>query len=717
MVDPGDQPSPNNMITSGVLPIQNSNKRHWLTAGIAFACFITTVVMAWQTEAESTFPLWISEPFQFAEWVNSAEDWLKQNYRWITRIIADGIEVVLYAVEDFLLDSSWVFILLLLVLPALAFGGLPLALLTVTGGLFWGGVGMWDATMQTLALMGMAVILSVIFGVLLGVLSSQSDRFEAILKPILDTMQTMPAFVYLLPAVFFFGIGGPPAIMATMIYALPPVIRLTSLGIRQISHETIEAAESFGSTRMQMLFKVQIPLSLPSIMMGINQTIMMALGLVVLATFIGAEGLGSEVWKAIYKLRVGWSLEGGLCIVFMAIIFDRLSLAIGNRASTILPENTIPFRLLPQSWDVHPAALALERVINFLWDGVAGVFRLIVGGIGRLGGGALGLVRADWAQRFTAYAGRHVFFFGGLVILVAVWLYDLYGPGFGQFPKDWQFSIREPVDTAVSWLTVNPTFIAFTKGLRAVVYLFMLHPLDVYLTHLPWYLVVLFFGVVGWISVGRNFAIVCVGLLLFIGACDLWTEAMLTLSSVLVSVFVCMLFGIPLGILAAHNKRFDTLLRPVLDAMQTLPSFVYLIPVLMFFGGNIVSAVIATVIYAIPPMIRLTTLGISQIPVTYTEVSSSFGSSSLQTLFKVKLPMALPSIMLGLNQAVMMALAMQVVTPLIGGGGLGRDVFNALNTSNTGYGLAAGIGIVLLAIILDRLSQAWTQNQRQALGI
>ena len=159
---------------------------------------------------------------------------------------------------------------------------------------------------------------------------------------------------------------------------------------------------------------------------------------------------------------------------------------------------------------------------------------------------------------------------------------------------------------------------------------------------------------------GRNFGLACIGLLLFIGACDLWAEAMLTLSSVLVSVLICFVIGLPLGVLAAQNKRFDAMLRPVLDTMQTMPSFVYLIPVLMFFGGNIVSAVIATVIYALPPVVRLTTLGIAQIPVTYTEVSSSFGGTALQTLNKVKLPMALPSIMLGLNQAVMMALAMQV---------------------------------------------------------
>ena len=303
------------------------------------------------------------------------------------------------------------------------------------------------------------------------------------------------------------------------------------------------------------------------------------------------------------------------------------------------------------------------------------------------------------------------------ISIVDLIVVDNWGPGIGEFPEAWAFSFREPVDQAVKWLTVNPAFIAFTKGTRAVVYLYMLHPLDVFLTQLPWYITITVLGFISLISVGRNFAIVCVALLMFIGACDLWAEAMLTLSSVLVSVFVCLIIGLPTGILAAQSPRFDAFLRPIMDAMQTLPSFVYLIPVLMFFGGNVVSAVIATVVYALPPIIRLTTLGISQIPITYTEVSSSFGGNMLQTLIKVKIPMALPSIMLGINQSVMMALAMQVVTPLIGGGGLGREVFNALNTSNTGAGLASGIGIVLLAIILDRLSQAWTQTQRDALGV
>jgi len=694
-----------------------SQKNRIIFGVVLVAGFIYSLVLVRYATDVSELPKAISESFKFVDWVNDAEDWLKKNFRWFTRAIAGGIEEALYFVEDFLIESPWFFVLMLLLLPALYFGGLPLAILTLIGGLFWGGVGMWEPTMQTLALMGMAVFLSIIFGVILGVLSSQNDRFEAILKPILDTMQTMPAFVYLLPAVFFFGIGGPPAIMATMIYALPPVIRLTNLGIRQISHETLEAAHSFGSSRLQTLFKVQIPISLPSIMLGINQTIMMALGLVVLATFIGAEGLGSEVWKAIYKLKVGWSLEGGLCIVFMAIIFDRLSLAMGKSRDKNLPANSIPFHLLPQSWDVHSWAVAIESVIGMIWNAIAGSMKFLVNGVASGFASVARISGKTRSKRAYDFIVNRQYLFGSFLILGAILAFDAFGPGIGEFPESMRFSFRQPVDDAVAWLTVNPSFIAFTKGIRAFVYLYLLHPLDTYLTYLPWYVVIFVVGLVSWVSVGRNFGLACIGLLLFIGACDLWAEAMLTLSSVLVSVLICFVIGLPLGVLAAQNKRFDAMLRPVLDTMQTMPSFVYLIPVLMFFGGNIVSAVIATVIYALPPVVRLTTLGIAQIPVTYTEVSSSFGGTALQTLNKVKLPMALPSIMLGLNQAVMMALAMQVVTPLIGGGGLGRDVFNALNTSNTGYGLAAGIGIVLLAVILDRLSQAWTQTQRKALGL
>ena len=690
------------------------NRLFWML-GLSLVVFMLSLLLMANGTGPSVFPASITESFAFVDWVNDAEDWLKKNYRWFTRWIAGGIKEALYVVEDFFLLSPWLVVVGLMVLPALHYGGLPLAILTLVGALFWNGVGMWDSAMQTLALMGMAVTFSVLIGLAVGVWCSQSDRAEAIIKPILDTMQTMPSFVYLIPAVFFFGIGGPPAIIATMIYALPPVIRLTNLGIRQVPANTIEAAVSYGSTRRQLLFKVQIPLALPSIMMGINQTIMMALGLVVLATFIGAEGLGSEVWRAIYKLKVGWALEGGLCIVFMAVIFDRLSLALASPKEGAYKGDRIRFRLLPQQWQYNRLALAIETLIATVWSSAAKISQYWVELFALTSFFALRWVNVNLARVLSSHIRRHGFLLTSISMLALIWLLDSQGLRFTAY-ENWQFSMRKPVDEVVAWLTVNPTFYGFTTGLKTFVYLYLLHPLDVYLTTVPWYFMMAIFVVISWISVGWRFAVVCCGLLFFIGASDLWEEAMLTLSSVLVSVFICFVIGMPIGILTARSKRADIILRPILDAMQTLPSFVYLIPVLMFFGGNIVSAVIATVIYALPPVIRLTSLGISQIPPTFNEVATSFGSNTRQSLTKVQLPMALPSIMLGFNQAVMMALAMQVVTPLIGGGGLGREVFNALNLSNTGAGLASGIGIVLLAIILDRLSQAWSAKQRQALG-
>jgi len=222
---------------------------------------------------------------------------------------------------------------------------------------------------------------------------------------------------------------------------------------------------------------------------------------------------------------------------------------------------------------------------------------------------------------------------------------------------------------------------------------------------------------ISWKSVGIRFAIITAILLAFIGACNIWTEAMITLSSVLISVLLCFVIGVPIGILASYSKRFQNINEVILDAMQTLPYFCYLVPVLMFFGGGAFSALLATIIYSIPPIIRLTVLGLSQVSSTYSEVSKSFGGTTIQTLNKIKFPLAVPSLVMGFNQTVMMAFAMQIVTPLIGGKGLGLEVFNGLARSDTGRALAAGIGICLLAMIIDRISLAWTKKQRDALGL
>ncbi len=699
-----------------IIEEKSNNSKNIITYSAILVTFLIALWLSFQSEGPSKMPKVVTDEFTFTAWVNDGEDYLKKNYRWFTKIIAGYIKNGYYFLEDFLIDSPWLLVAAIIFLPCLIAGGLRLGLYSLFVIYFWGGTGMWDESMQTLALMGLSVLLCVVVGVTLGVMCSQSDRFDNFMKPILDTMQVMPAFVYLFPALFFFGIGGAPAILATMIYAMPPIIRLTNTGIRQVPEQTIESATSFGSSKLQLLFKIKIPLSLPSIMMGINQVIMMALALVVLACFIGAEGIGGQVWLAIRNLDVGWAMEGGLCILFMAIMFDRFGLALSKTKET-LPSDVQKFYLLPQSWEKYTIAKIIEKPLEFLSGLVNFVCINITKYIAYIFEFLISLFNKDTAKDIGELVSKRYYVIPSFIIFFLISFIDSSLFKIGTFPEDWKLSIRQPIADGVKSLTVNPGFIAFTKGLRAFIYLNLLRPLDTFLTHIPWWYTTGIFVAIGYFTVGLRFAVVTLLLLLFIGANGIWPQAMITLSSVLVSVILCFAIGVPLGIIASYNERFRNVQNVVLDAMQTLPYFCYLIPVLMFFGGGTVSAVLATVIYSIPPIIRLTSLGLTQVSGTYSEVSRSFGGTLLQTLNKIKFPLAVPSLVVGFNQTVIMAFAMQIVTPLIGGKGLGLEVFNGLARSDTGRGLAAGIGIVLLAIIIDRISLAWTKKQREALGL
>ena len=693
-----------------------NNTKSIIKYSLILLVFIGALFLSTQNDGPSKFPKVVTDEFTFTAWVNEGEDYLKKNYRWITKIIANYIKAGYYFLEDFLLESPWILVAAILTLPCFIVGGLKLGLFSCFVIYFWGAVGLWEASLQTVALMGLSVFLCVFFGVLLGIACSQSDRFENFMKPVLDTMQVMPAFVYLFPALFFFGIGGAPAILATMIYSMPPIIRLTNTGIRQVSKETVESATSFGSSKLQLLLKIKIPMSLPSIMMGINQVIMMALALVVLACFIGAEGIGGQVWQAIRRLDVGWAMEGGLCILFMAIMFDRFSKACSNKEDK-LPLNVKKFHLLPQNLEKYKIARILEMPLDITSKIIDFICIKITNFIAFLASIIISIFNKNTTNDIGELISRRFYLIPSVIVLFVISFIDSNLYEIGTFPKEWKLSIRQPISNAVESLTVDPDFIAFSKGLRGFVYLNLLRPLDIFLTHTPWWYTLAVFASIGYFAVGLRFAIITIILLLFIGACGIWPQSMITLSSVLVSVLLCFIIGVPLGIIASYSERFKNIQDVVLDAMQTLPYFCYLIPVLMFFGGGIVSAVLATVIYSIPPIIRLTALGLTQVSGTYSEVSRSFGGSLLQTLNKVKFPLAVPSLVIGFNQTVIMAFAMQIVTPLIGGKGLGLEVFNGLARSDTGRGLAAGVGIVLLAIIIDRISLAWTKKQRIALGL
>ncbi|MFC1937970.1 ABC transporter permease [Chloroflexota bacterium] len=268
--------------------------------------------------------------FPLNHWINIVVDWLTVNLAPFFDVITIAIRVPLVALEHFLWLLPWWTVIIIFGAVAWKTAGWKISLLAILGLLLIGVMGQWDATMTTLAIIVTAVAVSVVIGIPLGILAGNSNRVETFLRPVLDLMQTMPSFVYLIPAVFFFGLGKVPAVVATCIYAVPPCIRLTNLGIRQVAVEVVEAGKSFGTTPMQLLFKIQLPLARPSIMAGINQTIMMALAMVVIASMIGAAGLGLEVLRGIQRLDVGHGFIAGISIVIVAIIIDRITQALGR---------------------------------------------------------------------------------------------------------------------------------------------------------------------------------------------------------------------------------------------------------------------------------------------------------------------------------------------------------------------------------------------------
>lgn len=269
------------------------------------------------------FPELINFPLD--KWIDRFVDWLTIEGDFVFDVIGKILLKPMVWVEDFLLWLPWFFFIIVFALIAYKVKGYRLAIGVVLGLFFVGMLGLWDHAMKTIAIVFTATLLAILVGIPLGILMAQRNGFRKIIQPILDLMQTMPSFVYLIPALMLFGLGKVPALIAVFIYAVPPAIRLTDLGIRQVDESIVEASEAFGSTTMQTLIKVQIPMAMPTIMTGINQTIMMALAMVVVASMIGAGGLGTEVLNGIARLEVGRGFNGGISIVIIAIIIDRIT--------------------------------------------------------------------------------------------------------------------------------------------------------------------------------------------------------------------------------------------------------------------------------------------------------------------------------------------------------------------------------------------------------
>ncbi|HSJ27798.1 MAG TPA: ABC transporter permease subunit [Acidimicrobiia bacterium] len=602
---------------------------------------VTIVVLVLQAAVTGTFPA-VLDTF-FSDAFDDLGAWIRQNRR--SHILFTGFFVpltsfltgVIEAFESFLLSLPWfvlpAFVLLTLARVHMWKQGVVAALAL----LYAGGIGLWRPTMETLALMFTAVLFAVLIGVPLGVLAARRRSVEAAIRPVLDAMQTVPAFVYFLPLLGFFGVGAVNAAVATVIYALPPVVRLTTLGIRQVPRAAVEACEMFGSTSRQTLLKVELPMALPTILTGLSQTIMMALGIVVLAALIGAGGLGAVVLQTLSQRRTGRGIAAGLAIVAVAVVLDRM------------------------------------------WRGLAQI---------------------DRSRRASRRATQI-----GIAVLAVAFVVGTMA-GWSDFPAFATVNSFDPIDSVVVWARDNLSWA--TRPFNDFVVAGVIIPVREFLTFtVAWPVLVFLTAYACWRVGGWRLATFAALALLTMGAIGLWAISIDTLVQVMVGVFLSVAIAIPVGVWAGRRPRVEAALGPILDGLQTIPALVYIIPAVILFTVGAVPGIIASVLYAVVPGIRITALGIREVPEESVEASRTFGATPRQTMFGVRLPLAAPTIMAGVNQVIMMVLAMVIISGLVGGGALGFETVRALTRNEYGLGFEVGLAIVLMAMILDRFTQAW----------
>ncbi|GLW51904.1 glycine/betaine ABC transporter permease [Streptomyces sp. NBRC 14336] len=528
-----------------------------------------------------------------------------------------------------------------------AVGNWRVALLAVAGFTFMGLQGLWQESMDTLALTLSAVLVALLFAIPLGVWAGLSDRVNRIITPLLDFMQTMPTFVYLAPLTLFFLIGGASATIATVIYAAPPAIRITAHAIRNVPTTTVEAADSLGATRRQSLLKVLLPMSKRTVVLGVNQTIMAALAMVTIAALIDAPGLGKTVVQALQSLDVGTAFNAGLAIVVMAIVLDRVTTAASVREEAARRSDP---RLAAWRRPLLAAGAAVTAVLIYLSHTYL------------------------WAAEF---------------------------PGEGSTGS----AIARWADSVTTWAQDNLS--GLTNAFRDAVTNGLLNPFQTLLTDSPWWLVgavlITLAVVLGGIRAGVT-TLVCVGLLVGTG---LWADAMTTLASTLVATVLVMALGIVFGVWMGRSALADRLIRPSLDAAQVMPPFVYLVPFLALFGATRFTAIVAAVVYGAPVAMKIIADGIRAVPETTVEAATSAGCNTWQIITKVQLPMARGALTLATNQGLIYVLSMVVVGGLVGAGALGYDVVAGFSQGQLyGKGLAAGLAIVLLGVMFDRITQA-----------
>jgi glycine betaine/proline transport system permease protein len=625
----------------------------------------------------------------------------------LARAVSTALSVPMLALKDLLLWAPWSVVVLSFTLAALVSGGLRLALFTVFSFVYVLAVGHWLPTMNTLALVGLAIPIAVMVGFAVGVLAEGSPRIDRLVQPALDLMQTVPAFAYLIPILLIFGFGPVVGLITSIIYAVPPMVRNTILGLQRVPQEQKESARMGGCTPWQEFWLVRVPAAKPQLMVGLNQTTMAAFSMIIIASVIGGfQDIGWEVLSTMRKAQFGQSAIAGVVIALLAMVFYRITAGFANRETVTGQVSDQRYLSAPVAVVAIFTTLVLSSLFDALWQ---------------------------WPDAWVVRPAE--------ALNQAVdWITANYGPILDSFKRTTLYYFLLPLKVGLVQ-TISPSTwgISFTTGgqifywvlvvMSAIAARFYLSGalsatiliIGVFLYYgalgLPWPVFITIVSLIAFQVGGLAVAAFALSAQLFILLSGFWQSAMMSLYLVVAAVTICIAVGISTGIAASRSDMVSAVLKPINDSLQTIPQFVLLIPVLMFFRAGDFTALLAIILYAIVPAIRYTEAGLRNVPTHLIEAGRSMGCTPGQLFWQVQLPQALPEILLGINQTIMFALAMLVIAALVGTTDLGQEVYIALGKADAGRGLVAGIGMALIAMTADRILQSAASKQRAALGL
>jgi len=638
-----------------------------VAAGIAFGALMLTALHATNSLPAGLVRLDQSLVPPFALWLDAIFNYIKDDLGLLvlTRTLTGGLETLLDASANIFYGKRrwpnigpipWAALAGVMAVIGYYLGGWRLALLA--GGTFvWTAlIGQWKIAMQTVSVLAVAVPLAFIIGISLGIWAWKSKWVDSALRPILSVLQTLPFFTYLLPAVIFFKVGPTAGAVATTIYAIPPMILMTTLGLKKVPPEIIEAGKMSGCTRWQMLRHVFIPAARTEILVGVNQVIMLCLAMVVLTAFIGMPGLGAKLLAMMGSFKLGRSLEIGITIVLVAVTLDRLS----------------------KAWVIK---------------------------------------QPEHFERGTSWFKRHQTFCLAVVVFVGLSIAAQFFETLAEIGRKQNFSQGKLLDTNIKAFLDIQIVKDITYFLRAFFNVKVLIPFRDFLLFIPTSAFILFVVAFALSIGGRRQAVYAAVFFSLVALSGWWDRSVITLYSVLAAVFIASILGVPLGIFAAGSEKWSRRVLLGCDTAQTFPSFVYLIPAIMLFGITDIAVIFSILIFAMVPLTRYTIEGLRAVPAELIEAADMSGAGRMQKLRNVRLPLAMPTMAIGFNQAIMFAFFMVIIAAFIGTQDLGQELQRTLAGTDLGKNFVLGFCVALMALTFDMTLLSWAQAKKKVLGL